>query len=547
MCPEGSWLTITTQVDGLAVSITAVYAPVDATSRLPWLETFAALPPPVGEWVVCGDWNMVTNPKLDSAKPYPDLLKGGSRLQAVLQKWNLVDAMRETFPKYRWYTRFGEASANRLDRFYVTPGLMPGINPERPQPVPWSDHQTVTIRMGPARPAPKRPHPITTQKVLQSKQFQEEWHKFWPSQRDSCVQMSDSEYMIWFDDMIGQFQKVYRRAAKRANWALHTKRSLARDALDRLDRRMQAATPTIKQLTRRHRMAALLNDLDDWGLDAEGTKRQVTWLSIANKPHLVYKRLKARASYRPRCPSSSPIAPNDHKSFGDRAVSFYSDLMRSEGTDKVAQDTILQHARKLRPEEVELLDRSITLDELSEALGAMNEGAPGPDGLTVAFWRKVWPDVGRFLQILVWMIEKNGVASPHFLQGLIRLIFKSGDDDDPSCYRPITLLQVHYKIVTKVLATRWSEIAMYIFIHSQIGFVPTRFIGTNVRLVLDTREDWKSRNAQGAWLFLDFKKAYDRIEWPWLKACLQAMGCGPRFMMWINALYRPVSSAQHAN
>ena len=49
---------------------------------------------------------------------------------------------------------------------------------------------------------------------------------------------------------------------------------------------------------------------------------------------------------------------------------------------------------------------------------------------------------------------------------------------------------------------------------------------------------WHLRQKRrSAWPFLDFQKAYDRVEWPWLTKVLEVMDSGPRFTRWIKALY----------
>ena len=89
---------------------------------------------------------------------------------------------------------------------------------------------------------------------------------------------------------------------------------------------------------------------------------------------------------------------------------------------------------------------------------------------------------------LIKSIESTGTAPGEMLQGLIRLLPKGGNSHEPSDYRPITLLQLHYKIVTKLFANRWKQIASEYFSDVQIGFVPGRFIGDHIKLVLDTRD-----------------------------------------------------------
>ena len=167
----------------------------------------------------------------------------------------------------------------------------------------------------------------------------------------------------------------------------------------------------------------------------------------------------------------------------------------------------------------------------------MDNKSPGPDGRTAAFWLETWEEMGPALLILTEAIEAEQAAPASLVEGIIRMLAKAGDPANPADYRPITLLNIHYKIITKAYANRWRIIAPEYFSLHQLGFVPTRFIGDHIRLVMDTREHWKLAQKKGAWLFLDFQKAYDRIDWSWLHRVLTHIGAGPRFLGWMKALY----------
>ena len=60
--------------------------------------------------------------------------------------------------------------------------------------------------------------------------------------------------------------------------------------------------------------------------------------------------------------------------------------------------------------------------------------------------------------------------------------------------RPISLLNVHYKIVTKALAARIQEVVSRLINEDQTGFIKGRFIGENVRLILDLMDYCCAKN-----------------------------------------------------
>ena len=78
--------------------------------------------------------------------------------------------------------------------------------------------------------------------------------------------------------------------------------------------------------------------------------------------------------------------------------------------------------------------------------------------------------------------------------------------------------------------------------HEQTGYIRTRFIGSNARLVQDIIEYCDKYNKTGLILFLDFEKAFDTVEWPFMFKTLQAFNFGENFINWIKTLYQKPSS-----
>ena len=56
--------------------------------------------------------------------------------------------------------------------------------------------------------------------------------------------------------------------------------------------------------------------------------------------------------------------------------------------------------------------------------------------------------------------------------------------------------------------------------NDQTGFLPNRYIGENVRLILDIIEYTDANDVPGTLFFIDFEKAYDKLEWEYVQKCL---------------------------
>lgn len=150
-----------------------------------------------------------------------------------------------------------------------------------------------------------------------------------------------------------------------------------------------------------------------------------------------------------------------------------------------------------------LCDSDITFDELDKAVDNLSlNKSPGSDGLTANFYKHFWDLLKDPFSLMVKEATDNMTFPPTMKQGVITLIPKP--DKDPKIldnFRPITLLNTDYKIVTIIYARRLKKFLHKIISDSQSGFMKGRSIHNNIRLVLDILD--YSHDIDGFILFLD--------------------------------------------
>lgn len=95
-----------------------------------------------------------------------------------------------------------------------------------------------------------------------------------------------------------------------------------------------------------------------------------------------------------------------------------------------------------------------------------------------------------------------------------------------------SLLNVHYKIATKVLATGMKTVLPNIMHHSQSGYVDGRFIGEAVRTTASMIDHTKFKNVKG--ILIDFEKAFDSFEKTFLQKALELSNYGSLFRKWVK-------------
>ena len=108
-------------------------------------------------------------------------------------------------------------------------------------------------------------------------------------------------------------------------------------------------------------------------------------------------------------------------------------------------------------------------------------------------------------------------------------------------FRPISLCNVIYKIISKVLANKLKQVLLEIISPTQSAFVPSRLITDNFLVAYETLHTMHSRKkgqTGSLALKLDVSKAYDRVERPFIQSIMQRLGfpgkCIDRVMSYVT-------------
>lgn len=159
-------------------------------------------------------------------------------------------------------------------------------------------------------------------------------------------------------------------------------------------------------------------------------------------------------------------------------LQFYSNLYKGQIEDIIIENYLCQaQITEILEEHRDLLNREISHEEIREAIDLMKIGkAPGPDGLTAKFYKTFKKDLA---QVTKSILEGDSPLKT-WQEALIPLIPK----DEKRCpnvknFRPISLLNIDYKIFAKIMAERTKKIMERYIGEDQTGFVPGRQIREN--------------------------------------------------------------------
>ena len=228
--------------------------------------------------------------------------------------------------------------------------------------------------------------------------------------------------------------------------------------------------------------------------------------------------------------------------------SFYQNLYTSRGLLSHLTNErnyfLDQNVKSLSDGNKELCEGKLSLNEIENTLKCFKlNKSPGNDGIPIEFYKVFWAKLGQNLLSCLNCCYDKGELTVSQRQAIISLIEKHGKDRlYIKNWRPISLLNVDYKIATKALALRVKKVLPYIIHTDQTGYVEGRQIFESIRTIQDLMEITKIFDMQGIMLMVDFEKAFDSIEWNFLILALKKFNFGEDFIRWIKLLYTNISS-----
>ena len=185
------------------------------------------------------------------------------------------------------------------------------------------------------------------------------------------------------------------------------------------------------------------------------------------------------------------------------------------------------------------LKAKITVEELHSNLAAMQNGkCPGLDGLNKEFYMTFFDHIGPILLELYEYCYLKGALNHSVRQGLISLIPKKEKNLQLlNSWRPLTILLLDFKILSKTMATRLQKVLPFIISEEQTGFMKNRNIAENIRRTFEVIKYAKNRKIPAIILSIDFDKCFDRIEHSAIYGAMNYFKIPPEFITWSKLFF----------
>uniref|UniRef100_A0A8I6X7Y2 Reverse transcriptase domain-containing protein n=1 Tax=Hordeum vulgare subsp. vulgare TaxID=112509 RepID=A0A8I6X7Y2_HORVV len=191
-----------------------------------------------------------------------------------------------------------------------------------------------------------------------------------------------------------------------------------------------------------------------------------------------------------------------------------------------------------------MLCAPFTEEEVSNALFQIGPlKAPGTDGFPARFYQRNWAALKTEITAAVMEFFASGSMPEGVNDTAIVLIPKVPHPKELKEFRPISLCNVIYKLVSKCLVNRLRRCLSELISENQSAFSPGRLISDNSIIAFECihhMQSLKSNNRVACAYKLDLSKAYDRVDWDFLEKALSRWGFSEQWIAWIMTCVRSV-------
>ncbi|KAJ9542248.1 hypothetical protein OSB04_028754 [Centaurea solstitialis] len=200
-------------------------------------------------------------------------------------------------------------------------------------------------------------------------------------------------------------------------------------------------------------------------------------------------------------------------------------------------------SRKLSIEDANYMIRPITKEEVKLAMFDIGDDrAPGSDGYTSKFFKSAWSIIGSDVILAIQDFFYRGRLARQVNHTAICLLPKHPHASRVTEFRPISLCNVLYKCIAKIISWRIKDSLDFLVSSSQSAFIPGRGITDNILLAHELMEGYGRQHGTPRCAFkIDIQKAYDSVDWWFLCTLLDRMGFHPIMRHWIMELVSTTS------
>lgn len=495
-----------------------------------------------GTVILAGDFNCVEEPMLDKvSKTSKDT--SINILNTITSNLDLIDVWRIVNPNKIEYTCFSSNGYHsRLDRFYVQSEILNTISKIEHKSFPFSDHSSIHLHL---EITIQKQGPNTwclNQKLLSNPNYISKIKNFWNNWQKSKTNFNNLNN--WWDKGKDSIKKLSinfsRKEAKLKNKIKKSLYKRLRNAEN------QGKIQTINEI--KSKLASLQRS----EAKEHFLAKRIQWINEGEDFDTLLPLLKQNLKSNHNVTKITDQNGNEYnkpKEILTQFEDFYKKLYTKTNTNQKLQDEFLSGLQSSLSEETsDLTERAYTKKEFKEALFQLpSSKSPGSDGLPTEFYKTFWDTLSEdYLQVYKNSLSNKTLPKSQ-REAIIKCIPKKGDLTKVANWRPISLLNTDYKILSRAIANRLLKLLPNLISEEQTCSVKGRKISQNLLINRDFIEYANKNNLKASLISLDQMKAFDRVEWPFLIKTLQKMNFGNNFISHIELLYNSIYSRVKVN
>lgn len=526
-----------------------VYAPNVETERrdlFKWIEPYC-----IENSIIVGDFNVWCS-RLDACAT--STFRSDSSRSVLLKIMNdnhMVDVWRNENPNKKEYSRrqvvLNGLKQSRIDLCLAKQGIIEFIKNIKHKFTALSDHAALCFELHMGVEGRGGGVWCLNSCLLEEKEYKDKIAGFLKSESVNDMECEDA--IQWWERIKERIKKISIRCSKQRKWKREKEEKALKEKLEaelgkieedpdyNIEKYMRINND-LNRYEREKCMGAIIRSRALYAM--EGEKCTSFFLGLEKR--------KQKRAHISELENDRDEKVNDLVGILETVHDFYKNLFRKEPVDNTCIDAVLNEVgTKISTDDKDACDADITEEEIKQAITSMQiKKSPGCDGLTSEFY-KAFADIltPMLWKVFKYMEEKQRVPES-MATGMITLIFKNrGSKQKLENYRPISLLNVDYKILAKVLSMRMKSVLGSIIAPTQAYSVPGRDIADTICSVRDVIKHMEEEG--GVVMSLDLNKAFDRVEHDYLYKTMKKFGFGNKLVNWIKLLYNEAKSCVKCN
>ena len=502
--------------------------------------------------LLLGDFNTTLTP-LDRSSG--ELGEGKSELESLIQKFDLEDNWRIKNPSEELYTHYhGRTNTySRIDRAYTSTKLRMSTKIKHILNS-FSDHyHAIHVQRKNQDIKRGKGYWILNASILNNDNYRIEIENLWNNWKSQkhCFS-SVSQWWETGKKQIRDFTKLYTRATTKH---LNKRKTSLEKRLRNLYKKIQ------KHSRFQNTIDKLRSELFKIELQmAQGAKvRSRIRLELEGErcTKFFFQQIEKRNNSKQDMPSITRVKDGklltEQKDILNEVKNFYADLYSNNQNEICGRISTIQNKTTKQEEMLRKISKTVSREnkqhcedpintkDIRKAISSLeNNKSPGNDGLTAEFYKTFAELLQEDLRELFEEISTMGRMPESMRQAVITCVYKKGKTEDITNWRPISLLNYDYKILTKVLANRLQTSLTDIISTEQTAAIKGRSIIENLQLNRDIITFANINELEASIITLDQEKAFDRVDRNFLFKALKKFGYGTKIISFIEAIYNNI-------